>query len=217
MPYIYKKIGNKTCVFKKNTKKLVGCTKGNIKKYLNALYVNESINEESADKIDYIKMDIPLFIRMLEFAREDAKTDLDLHYATEKSTKLTKEFGILSMVNYDDIVPNHNKTIKEETNLNVTDESPDSITVVATYNNRNAGLILLAKTEKSDTLEIIGIRFLKEYQTLFIINETIKQLFSTFKNVNHFKLSPKPDSIEFWNKLGFQRISKHYLVLNKGH
>jgi hypothetical protein len=28
---------------------------------------------------DIIKLDIPLLIRLLEYAREDAKTDMDLH------------------------------------------------------------------------------------------------------------------------------------------
>jgi hypothetical protein len=28
---------------------------------------------------DIIKLDVPLFIRLLEYAREDAKSDMDLH------------------------------------------------------------------------------------------------------------------------------------------
>jgi hypothetical protein len=40
MPYTYKKVGNKTCVYNKNTGKKVGCTTGPIKKYLAALYAN---------------------------------------------------------------------------------------------------------------------------------------------------------------------------------
>ena len=38
--------------------------------------VNEGVNEEEAeakDAVDTVTMDVPLFIRMLEFAREDAK------------------------------------------------------------------------------------------------------------------------------------------------
>ncbi len=37
------------------------------------------IQQLQEDKADAIKMDVPLFIRMLEYAREDAKTDRDLH------------------------------------------------------------------------------------------------------------------------------------------
>ena len=34
---------------------------------------------------DKITMSVPLFIRMLEYAKEDAKTDMDLHKATERA------------------------------------------------------------------------------------------------------------------------------------
>jgi hypothetical protein len=41
---------------------------------------------------------------MLEYSREDAKKDLDLHDVTEKANKLGKERGILSMDDYKEIV-----------------------------------------------------------------------------------------------------------------
>lgn len=63
--------------------------------------VNEAKEE---DAVDTITMDIPLFLRMLEYSREDAKKDLDLHDVTEKANKLGKERGILSMDDYKEIV-----------------------------------------------------------------------------------------------------------------
>jgi hypothetical protein len=57
-----------------------------------------------SNKIDMITMDVPLFIRMLEYAKEDAKTDMDLHIATERALQLSKEKGDLSMECYDNIV-----------------------------------------------------------------------------------------------------------------
>lgn len=56
------------------------------------------------DSVDLIIMDVPLLLRMLEYAKEDAKTDMDLHYVTEKLIRLTKEKGKLSMDSYDEIV-----------------------------------------------------------------------------------------------------------------
>jgi hypothetical protein len=56
------------------------------------------------DKVDTITMDIPLFIRMLEYSREDAAEDMDLHDVTEKAISLGKERGILQMDDYDEIV-----------------------------------------------------------------------------------------------------------------
>ena len=56
------------------------------------------------DKVDTITMDIPLFLRMLEYAKEDAAEDMDLHDVTEKANTLGKERGILSMDDYNEIV-----------------------------------------------------------------------------------------------------------------
>ena len=40
------------------------------------------VEEYVGDDTDALKMTIPLFIRLLEFAREDAKSDVDLHKLT---------------------------------------------------------------------------------------------------------------------------------------
>ena len=66
--------------------------------------VKSSMNEAEEDKVDTITMDIPLFLRMLEYSREDASQDMDLHDVTEKANKLGKERGILSMDDYAEIV-----------------------------------------------------------------------------------------------------------------
>ena len=59
---------------------------------------------KTEDPVDTITMDVPLFIRMLEYSREDAAADVDLHDVTEKAISLNKEKGILSMEDYDSIV-----------------------------------------------------------------------------------------------------------------
>jgi hypothetical protein len=63
----------------------------------------ESMREDE-NPTDKITMDIPLFIRMLEYAREDAKTDMDLHDVTEKAIALMKSHDYLCMDNYDELV-----------------------------------------------------------------------------------------------------------------
>ncbi|MEI6879785.1 MAG: DUF5661 family protein [Bacteroidota bacterium] len=52
MPYTHKKIGDKECVYKKDTGAKVGCTKGPIEKYLAALHANanESVTETNTIK-----------------------------------------------------------------------------------------------------------------------------------------------------------------------
>jgi hypothetical protein len=67
--------------------------------------VKSSMNEaKSEDKVDTITMDVPLFLRMLEYSREDASQDMDLHDVTEKAISLGKERGILQMDDYEEIV-----------------------------------------------------------------------------------------------------------------
>jgi hypothetical protein len=68
-------------------------------------FVKTSMSEaKEEDKVDTITMDVPLFIRMLEYSREDAAADVDLHDVTEKAISLGKERGILQMDDYAEIV-----------------------------------------------------------------------------------------------------------------
>ena len=46
-------------------------------------------------------MTIPLFIRLLEYAREDAEDDEDLHEIAERCIKRKK--SVLTMADYEDI------------------------------------------------------------------------------------------------------------------
>lgn len=49
MPYSHHKVGGKECVYKADSGKKVGCTKGPVKKYLAALHANvpDAKNESS--------------------------------------------------------------------------------------------------------------------------------------------------------------------------
>jgi hypothetical protein len=60
--------------------------------------------KEEFNPADKITMDVPLFIRMMEYAREDAKTDMDLHNVAEKAIALSSSGKTLSMSNYSTIV-----------------------------------------------------------------------------------------------------------------
>jgi hypothetical protein len=76
-------------------------------------FFSKPLNEQE-DAVDTITMDVPLFIRMLEYAREDAKEDVDLHDVTEKANLLGKERGILQMEDYNEIVgANEDTSIQE--------------------------------------------------------------------------------------------------------
>jgi aspartate-semialdehyde dehydrogenase len=60
--------------------------------------------EKSKDPVDTVTVDVPLLMRLLEYAREDAKTDMDLHDIAERLIALNKENKVLSMDHYEKIV-----------------------------------------------------------------------------------------------------------------
>ena len=76
----------------------------NAAKHLMGVKDNKTLTENKNNTIDTITMNVPLFIRILEFAKEDAKTDMDLHIATEKILEQLKNKDCLSMDSYDYIV-----------------------------------------------------------------------------------------------------------------
>jgi len=78
---------------------------------------------EATDAVDTITVDIPLMIRLLELAREDVKTDMELHKITERLIEIRGK-GMLSMEDYD-FIANGKAKIKEEVELN--EDNLDSI------------------------------------------------------------------------------------------
>ena len=52
---------------------------------------------------DVVKLDVPLFIRLLELARKDIKQDADLHDLAEIVIRMSQE-GPVTMAEYDRIV-----------------------------------------------------------------------------------------------------------------
>ena len=62
---------------------------------------------------DKITVDVPLFIRLLEYAREDAKTDMDLHNVAENIIALSETGKTLTMAQYDELVKNPQQELQE--------------------------------------------------------------------------------------------------------
>jgi hypothetical protein len=85
-----------------------------IEKKLTLKKLNE--NEEE-DIVDTVTLDIPLFIRMLEYAKEDAQTDMDLHDVAEKAIALNKSKEMLSMEDYNTIIGDNNEELNEALDL----------------------------------------------------------------------------------------------------
>jgi len=58
---------------------------------------------EEVKGIDTVSVDVPLLIRLLEYAREDANTDMDLHNVAERAIALSQEGRTLTMDDYNEI------------------------------------------------------------------------------------------------------------------
>ena len=60
-----------------------------------------------------LTFDLPLFIRLLEYAREEAKVDADLHFIAANAEKMMVNAEYLTMDDYELLL---GKTTKNETN-----------------------------------------------------------------------------------------------------
>lgn len=69
--------------------------------YMDGEHIRESVME--SDEEDTVSMNVPLLLRIMEYAREDAKDDMDLHDVAERMVALSKD-GSLSMEDYTSIV-----------------------------------------------------------------------------------------------------------------
>jgi len=67
---------------------------------MNTFDTYRQLNEDTQG--DTISLNVPLLIRMLETAREDIKSDFELHKFVEQVIKISDR-GVLTMEDYDDI------------------------------------------------------------------------------------------------------------------
>ena len=72
--------------------------------FFNNASFESPVNEAQDNPKDVISVDVPLFIRLLEYAREDAQTDMDLHDVAENIITLSAEGKVLTMGDYDMLV-----------------------------------------------------------------------------------------------------------------
>lgn len=67
---------------------------------------------------DIIKLNVALFMRLMELAREDVKDDMSLHFITEIVTRLSQD-RVVTMDDYDNIVAYMNKNKKPDELLDI--------------------------------------------------------------------------------------------------
>ena len=62
------------------------------------------LEEANVNPTDTVKMDVPLLLRVMEYSKEDAKTDMDLHDVVTNLVDLSKTGETLTMKDYDQAV-----------------------------------------------------------------------------------------------------------------
>lgn len=67
---------------------------------------------KTEEKSDFVSLNIPLFIRVLELVREDIKSDEELHKFVERVIEASKQKDVLTMDDYDALVNNISKEEK---------------------------------------------------------------------------------------------------------
>jgi hypothetical protein len=78
----------------------------------------EDQNQQNPE--DVVAFDVPMFIRLLEFAREDATDDEALHKATDKIIELCQDGQVLTMDQYDEVVAGNIKV--DTSGMNAVDD-----------------------------------------------------------------------------------------------
>ncbi len=75
--------------------------------------IDQGIGEDQ-DKIDTVEMDVPFLIRALEYAREDAKDDLDLHNVVERMLQAAQNGEALDMADYNRVFGQSTEPVSED-------------------------------------------------------------------------------------------------------
>lgn len=131
------------------------------------------------DSSDTIELNIPLFIRLLEYAREDSKNDIDLHMIAERALKANK---ILNMEDYKYLCPMDKKSI------NLTKDEICYLKSISKdeekVNNKSVYLIRHGKTRLNNDVDtsVDRIRGWKDIPLSKEGNEEVEKLADKLKN-----------------------------------
>ena len=166
--------------------------------------------DEGVDKKDTVVLDIPLLIRVLELAREDIKTDMDLHRVVEKLISIRNK-GVLTMDDYNTIAninENHiaiamGNMLDDEGSmvLSQLEQLERAITMIRSYVGKDYEKQLPAWVQAKITLATDYADTVGNYITSK--NEKV-----TEETVNEAKM-PRTTALDRWRKAAAEREIKH--------
>lgn len=90
----------------------------------------QSVDEaEGNNPPDIINVDVPMLLRVMEFAREDASSDVDLHKVAKRLTQLSADGRTVTIDDYNSIVSDMKSSI-EEADMNTGNQGYDNMLAV---------------------------------------------------------------------------------------
>jgi len=108
--------------------------------------------QSKSNPIDTITMDVPLFIRMMEFAREDAKSDLDLHDVAEKAISLSNNGKTLTMSDYETMFGGELNEAQSSSNESLAKKVEEVVKSLTTLHKNTSNNSNIPETDKKGLL-----------------------------------------------------------------
>lgn len=174
--------------------------------------VNEKVGNNPADTIT---LNVPLLLRLLEYAKEDAKTDMDLHVVIEKLIKHSQSGGVLDMSHYDSLLPDTAKSVNE--NISMQPVSEKVKTFIIRKGDRVFGGIKVTEPEPTEIKsEIIDFRTDPDENPLMVLNLAIRTVFKQFPNVKELCVNIPEAKKPLWLKLSPTHIQDNRYVFYRG-
>ena len=92
--------------------------------------LEELMNEDIHDnEPDTVQMGIPLFIRLLEYARESVKDDAELHSITERLTEICMNGNVATMDDYDKIIDKSEDESLDPSTEGLRNDTPSAVII----------------------------------------------------------------------------------------
>jgi len=108
--------------------------------------------QSKSNPVDTITMDVPLFIRMMEFAREDAKSDLDLHDVAEKAISLSNNGKTLTMSDYETMFGGELNEAQSSSNESLAKKVEEVVKSLTTLHKNTSNNSNIPETDKKGLL-----------------------------------------------------------------
>ncbi|MCX7592745.1 MAG: hypothetical protein N2235_03075, partial [Fischerella sp.] len=144
---------------------------------------------ESENPADVVIIDIPLMIRLLEYAREDARSDVDLHQVASNLIELSRSGKKLTIKDYDTIMSSLKKDVKEETRQ----ESKKSVTEAGAFSYGH-------KPPRKGTSAYDNLEKRKEAEKNYGNFEPKDDMVGTARRIKDVKPVKESQELEFRNK-----------------